>query len=310
MNEPRAKSRWRRFCKYLLITAAAGVVLLGAFAWYATTDSFQSWVRQRLITELERVTGGRVELREFHTVPLHLQVEIRGLTIHGLEGANEVPYAHIDRVVAQLKVISAVEAEIGFSSLVLDHPIFHIVIYPDGTTNQPPPKATSTSTQTPVEQLFSLSIGILEVRRGELLWNDRKTPLDFVANDVSADMTYSLLHGRYDGNLLLGRISTTLQNYRPLAWMAEAHFTLTKDGIDVNSLTASSGRSRLQASGRVVDFRQPSMQGQLRSDPGSRRGCWHHPQSRNPAGFGASHWRRFLVSGEVFFYWKAGCQEP
>ena len=305
MNEPRAKSRWRRFCKYLLITAAAGVVLLGALAWYATTDSFQSWVRQRLITELERVTGGRVELREFHTVPLHLQVEIRGLTIHGLEGANEVPYAHIDRVVAQLKVISAVEAEIGFSSLVLDHPIFHIVIYPDGTTNQPPPKATLTSTKTPVEQLFSLSIGILEVRRGELLWNDRKTPLDFVANDVSADMTYSLLHGRYDGSLLLGRISTTFQNYRPLAWMMEAHFTLTADGVDVSSLTASSGRSRLQASGRMADFRQPSMQGNydLTLDLAEAAGIIHNPEIRQglvqAAGVGSWSAAKFSSTGKL-----------
>jgi translocation and assembly module TamB len=282
MTEPRANSRWRRFCKYLLLTAIAGVLLLGGLAWYATTDSFQSWVRQRLVAQLERMTGGRVELREFHTVPLQFRVEIRGLTIHGLETVNDIPYAHVERVVAQIKLISVLEAEIGFSSLVLDRPVFHIVIYPDGTSNQPTPKAAKTSTRTSVEQFLSLSIGRLEVRQGELLWNDHKTPLDFVANDVSVDMSYSLLHHRYDGNLLLGKISSTVENYRPVAWMAEAHFTLGEDGIEVSSLTASSGRSRVQASGRVLDFLQPRAEAKydVTLDLAEAGGIVHKPEIR------------------------------
>jgi translocation and assembly module TamB len=257
MIEPRAKPRWRRFRNYLLLTGLAGLLLLGAVAWYATTDSFQSLVRRRLVAELERVTGGRVELGGIHTVPFRFQVEIRDLTIHGRESANEVPYGHVDRLVARVKLISTFGAEFGFSSVVLDHPVVHIFLYPDGTTNQPTPKLKGTSTSTSIEQLFSLSISQLEVRRGELLWNDQRTPFEFIASDVSADMSYSLLHRQYECNLLLGKIDTRFENFRPVAWMAEAHFTLNKDGIELKSLKASSGRSRLQGSGRLVNFRQP-----------------------------------------------------
>ncbi len=115
------------------------------------------------------------------------------------------------------------------------------------------------STRTSIEQLFSLSISQLEVRRGELLWNDQRTPFDFTANDVSADMSYSLLHRRYEGNLLLGKIDSRFENFRPVAWMAEAHFTLSEDGIEVKSLKATSGRSRLQGSGRLVNFHHPNV---------------------------------------------------
>jgi translocation and assembly module TamB len=259
MNEPRAKPRWRRFRNYLLLAGLAGLLLLGALSWYATTDSFQALVRHRLVAELERVTGGHVDLGGIHTIPFRFQVDIRDLTIHGREAANEVPYAHVDRLVARVKLISALGAEVGFSSLVLDHPVVHILLYPDGTTNQPAPKLKGTSTRTSIEQLFSLSIGQVEVRRGELLWNDERTPFDFIAHDVSAEMSYSLLHRRYDGNLLLGKIDTTVENYRPLTWMAEAHFTFDEDSIEIRSLKATSGRSRLQASGRLVNFRQPSI---------------------------------------------------
>ncbi len=259
MTEPRAKSRWRRSRNYLLLAGLVGLLLLGALSWYATTDSFQALVRRRAVAELERITGGRVDLGRIHTVPFHFQVEIRDLTIHGREAANEVPYAHIDRLIARVKLISTLGAEFGFSSLVLDRPIVHIIFYPDGTTNQPAPRLKETSTRTSIEQLFSLSIGELEVRRGELLWNDQRTPFDFTAHDVSADASYSLLHRRYDGNLLLGKIDTQLEHYRPVAWMVEAHFALSENSIEVKSLTATSGRSRLQGSGRLLNFRHPSV---------------------------------------------------
>jgi len=259
MSEPRAKPRWRRFRNYLLLAGLAGLLLLGGLSWYATTDSFQALVRRRLVAELERITGGRVDLGGIHTIPFRFQVDIRDLTIHGREAASEVPYAHVDRLVARVKLISTLGAEFGFSSVVLERPVVHIVVYSDGTTNQPAPKLKGTPGRTSIEQLLSLSISQLEVRRGELLWNDRRTPFDFIAHDVSADMSYSLLHRRYDGNLLLGKIDTTLENYRPVAWMAEAHFTFGEDGIEVKSLKATSGRSRLQASGSLVNLRQPNI---------------------------------------------------
>src|SRR6202140_348090 len=259
MSEPRAKSRWRTFRKYLLLVGLTALIGFGAVIWYVTTDSFQALVRRRVVAELERVTGGQVNLGGIHTIPFRFQVEMRDLTIHGREPAREVPYAHVDHVVARIKVISTFGAEFGFSSVVLDRPVVHIISYPDGTTNQPARNSKRTSNTTSVEQLFSLSISQLEVRRGELLWNDQGTPLDFTANDVSADMTYSFLHRQYNGNLLLGKIDTRFENFRPIAWMAEAHFILNEDGIDVRSFKATSGRSRLQGSGRLVNFRKPNV---------------------------------------------------
>jgi len=259
MSEPGAKPRWRRFRNYLLLAGLAGLLLLGALSWYATTDAFQGLMRRRVVAALERITGGRVDLGGIHTIPFRFQVEIRDLTLHGRESASDVPYAHVDHLVARIKLISILGAEFGFSSLVLDRPVIHVVVYPDGTTNQPAPRLNATSTKTSVEQLFSMSIGQLEIRRGELIWNDQKTPFDFIANDVSADMSYSLLHRRYDGNLLLAKIDTKLENYRPVAWMAEAHFSLDRDGIEVRSFRANTGRSRLQGSGRLVNFRQPNI---------------------------------------------------
>ena len=259
MTAAGANSRRRRIWRYLLLLASAGVLLSAGLAWYATTNSFQAMVRRRLVAELEAITGGRVELGSFHTSPFRFRVEVRDLTIHGSEGPNEVPYAHVERVVAEIKIISVLGAELGFHSLILDHPVVHVMVYADGTTNQPPPRL-KTSGETPIERLFRLSISRLEVRSGQVLWNDQRIPVDFVVDDVSADLTYSLLHRRYISNLLLGKIVTRLGNYRPLAWMLEVHFNLGANSIEVNSLRASSGRSHLQARGRLRDFRHPQIE--------------------------------------------------
>jgi translocation and assembly module TamB len=260
MTEAGASLRRRLFWKYLRIAGLLSTLLIACLGWWMTTDSFQTMVRTRLITELENITGGRVELGSIHTAPLRLRVEARGLTVHGKESRDEVPYAHVDRVIASVKIISVLGAEFGFHSLVLDHPVLHLIAYSDGTTNQPTPRLKQVSGKTAIEQLFRLSITRLEVRHGELLWNSQVWPLDFEANDISADMTYSLLRRRYESNLLLGKVVSKYGDFRPLAWMAEAHFELSANNLVVTSLKANSGRSHVQAHGRLADFRHPEIE--------------------------------------------------
>jgi translocation and assembly module TamB len=257
MSETGVKPARRKIWKFLLWWMLASLLLLVGLGWYSTTDSFRDLVRRRLVAMLEQMTGGRVELGSLHTVPFHFQMEVRDLTIHGREQPGEVPYAHVNSLMAQMKIWSILRADVGLDYVILDHPVIHIILYPDGSTNQPEPKVKQVSTKKPVEQLFALSISRLEVRHGELIWGDRKVPLDFAASGVSADMSYALFRRTYEGNILLGKADTALQNYRPFAWTAEAHFSLSRNRIDIRSLKATSGRTHLQAKGQVQDFSQP-----------------------------------------------------
>ena len=141
-------------------------------------------MHERFIATLERMTGGRVELGSIHVVPFHFQVEVRNLTIHGREGAAEIPYFHASSLMAQIKILSLLRTELGLNYLVLDHPVIHIILYSDGTTNQPEPKVKQDSPKITMEQIFALSINRLEVGRGELIWGNQRMPLDFSVRDV------------------------------------------------------------------------------------------------------------------------------
>jgi translocation and assembly module TamB len=234
------------------------LLLLAGFLWYVNTESFQQMVRGRLTTAIEQATGGRVELGSFHVVPFRFQVEIRNLTIHGREAAGEVPYAHVDSMVATVKILSVLGAKVGFHSLTLQHPVVHIIFYLDGSTNLPAPKQQA---GTSVEELFAVSIGRLQVNNGVLLLQDQSLPLDFAANDISAGMNYSFLHRRYAGTVQIGKAETQFDGYRPVAWTGQAAFTLDRAGIHVTSLKANSEGSRLLASGTVVNFASPEFKG-------------------------------------------------
>lgn len=250
--------RWRKIGKYFTFLFLLLLLCFAGLLWYVTTDSFQQMVRRRLIASLERSTGGRVELGSFHAVPLHFQVEVRNLTIHGREAASEQPYAHVDSLVAIINLSSALGAKIAFHSLTLQHPVIHIIFYPDGSTNQPTPKQNGAAD---FEQLFAFFVRRLDVHQGELLWQDQRIPLDFSSKDVSAKLNYSFLHQRYSGTVALGKAETKFDGYRPVAWTGQAAFNLDRSGIQVQSLQAKAERSRLQASGLVTDFRNPAFKG-------------------------------------------------
>ena len=257
MTEGDARPARRKWWKYLLALFLLGLIAVAGAAWYMTSDSFQAYVRARIVAEMEKITGGRVELGTYHTIPFRLQAEIRGLTIHGTEGPDDVPLAHADRVVARIRIISLLETEFGFKSIVIERPVIHLIVHPDGTTNMPAPKVQRESTRNPVEELFSLSIRNLQLREGNFLWNDQAVPFDFDVNNLSADMSYSFLHSRYDGSLLLGRVSTRYRDYQPFSWTAAARFSLSKNEVEVSSLKLDTGRSHLEGSGRIRDFFHP-----------------------------------------------------
>jgi len=247
------------FCVFSLI----GFSLL---AWYVTTDSFQRLVRRRVIASAEKLTGGRVELGELHTIPFRLRVDARNLTIHGHEAPDQAPFLRVDRVQAEMKIISLLSTTVGLHSLVLDHPVVHIIDYPDGTTNAPVPEASfsSASRQGPVEQLVSLAVSHIEVRSGELWWEDRKVPFEFAARDLALLLNYSLLRRQYEAHVVAGSVTTRIQDYPSFVWRADAALVLARGRADIGDLTLTSGKSEIHFKGRLQDFHDPRVTGDYR----------------------------------------------
>src|SRR5262245_29813364 len=134
MSAPATSLIKRRFKWVLAVLGFSLLGLLVGLAIYLNSDSFRERVRARVVAQLERMTGGRVELDSFSWKLSQLRFEARGLTIHGLESPAEIPYVHVDRVAVQLKIISLLERKISLHEVITDRLTVHLMLEPAVTT--------------------------------------------------------------------------------------------------------------------------------------------------------------------------------
>ncbi len=137
---PATPAKKRKLRRFVILTGLALAVIVIGILIYLNSGSFRETVRQRVIAELRQMTGGRVELESFTWNFSTLHFEARNVTIHGREAAGEVPYAHADRIGVDVKIISFFTRKISLENVAIDRFVLHLMIYPDGTTNQPPPQ--------------------------------------------------------------------------------------------------------------------------------------------------------------------------
>ena len=227
-DPPSLPVRRRILRKLLLAFCLLSATVFALLAWYVTTDSFQQKMRRRVVAELERATGGRVELGELHTIPFRLRVDVRNLTVHGKEALGQRPFVQVERVEAEMKIVSLLGNKRwpSFRAPALDHPVINVIDYPDGTTNVPAPLLNYSPDpwfeHGPVERLISLSVSRIEVQHGELSWKDGEIPFNFDARNLAPPPTSPRLRQRYEAHVAAADIDTHWQQYPGFVWSADA----------------------------------------------------------------------------------------
>jgi len=287
------RSRLRRFfLRHLPLSLAAAAVLLilTAVAAYfvASSAAFENLVRKRLIAQIENATGGRAEIGSFHWRLLHLEAEAGGVVIHGTEDPNEAPYAEIDRLRVQVSIFGFFTPHISLRDLEIVRPQLHLVVYADGSTNQPHPRRPVKRGKSAVDKLFDLRASQITVERGTLDLDDRAAafdnrhrylPLDFKADDVSLQMIY--VPGSFSApesyrvnaaveDLVLAR-QLPRKQAPPVHGKLQLDIDLERNRVSLHSLqlTAQSRGAEdrtLQVSGVLDDFTHPRWQAKLAGD--------------------------------------------
>jgi translocation and assembly module TamB len=232
-------------------------LVVGGLMFYASTPHFANIVRQKVITVLEDATGGRVDLQSLRWNLRHLSVEVSGLTIHGLEAKGEMPYAHIDRLYARVKILSFVDARLGLDLLEVDRPAIHLIVYPNGTTNQPTPKAKQSSGGPAIRTVFDLQARRVEVHNGVALINDRSIPFQLAANNLGVVITYAPPTGHYLGEISCSDITAQQGKSAVVRSKLDLNLEAAMDEVDFKALHFTSEKTALNASGSLTHFAHP-----------------------------------------------------
>lgn len=255
-----AKSGRKRKLRRLLIIGGLGfIVVLVAGFFYLNSDSFRETVRQRVILELRQMTGGKVEVESFTWDLSTLHFEARNVTIHGREAAGEVPYAHADRIGVDVKVVSFFTRKVSLEKVAIDGFILHLMIYPDGTTNQPSPQPARPVEEEPTQNLFDLAAKQIIVHQGTLMLDQEKIPFDLDGKDISAGMNYVASQKAYDGHLDFTPLTIAYRNTSVMKAEMHVGFLLRPGEMEIKSLKVSTAKSRLEASGKLRNYNNPEV---------------------------------------------------
>ena len=238
------------------------LLVIGGLYWYANTAAFKNRVRGAVIAELEKSTGGRVELQRFNWRLSHLEFEADNLTIHGLEAPGQIPYAHIDRLFVRLQILSFFRAKVGLNYLEADHPVVHLIVYPDGSTNQPKPKHPSTGNTK--DEIFNLAVGRTVLDNGVAILNDRKIPFNLSADNLAAEISYVPTRGRYTGTIHAENILAQRGTDTPVHSVLDAALDVGRNSANLLSLTLQSGpagqkqKTVVRISGALNNYSSPT----------------------------------------------------
>src|SRR5215472_3844700 len=173
MNETKRKFGWKHGL-VLVIALVLGLAI--ALAYLIASGLADRWARTTIVDELQRTTGARVELGNFHIFWRSLTARFDGLTLRGREPAASPPLFHADLLQFQFHVDSFWGRKISLGSVEMARFSAHIQVAKDGSTNFPGPQVHLPSGKPSVEGLFTLKIEQLRLVEGEILFKDERIP--------------------------------------------------------------------------------------------------------------------------------------
>jgi translocation and assembly module TamB len=279
-REVERRSPKRSIFRTVLGAAALLVVAVVAFLLWADSSACENLIRKHLIAKIEAATGGRVEIASFHWHLLDLDAKAGGLVIHGRESLNEAPYLQVAHLHVRIGIFGFLSPRILLRDLEIAQPAVHLIVYADGSTNQPQPSRPRAPGKRGIDALFDLQAGRVAVQQGSLDFENRATNFDFrnrharfdfAANDVSTRLIflpangstpemYRLEAGARDVRVLRGDSAHPLA--RPAQGFIQLSLDLMRNAAILRSLrlTARSkdaGEQTLTVSGTLNDFQRP-----------------------------------------------------
>ncbi|MFN0168995.1 MAG: translocation/assembly module TamB domain-containing protein [Bryobacteraceae bacterium] len=213
-------------------------------------------IRERIVGELERTTGGRVTLGRFILHPGTLTIEVGQLRIRGTEPAETPPLFETPRARLGLKVISFWGAEVDLASLEIDRPQVHLLVRRDGSTNLPAPKIPRRGGN-PIETLLKLKIGRFAIADGLVLFDDRKIPLRVQGENLRVGLLYDWAGPRYKGKVEARPLRVAIPRLRTLELAATFDVVLERSRILVSNGRFSQDGVAVRADAEIRDFTSP-----------------------------------------------------
>ncbi|MBV9303558.1 MAG: translocation/assembly module TamB domain-containing protein [Acidobacteriaceae bacterium] len=247
--------------------AICGVLTLSiAAALYALRANwFKEAVREKIVSAVTRATGGRVEIGSFTYDWSNLTADFRDFAVHGTEPSDAAPLFRADTVRVQLKIVSLVKRQVDIAALIVEHPTISILVRAGGGSNVPAPQVPRHSGEF-LQELLSLKVQHFEIRRGLIQFSDEQIPLSARGENLHLLVDYGAAGPQYDLRLSSRHVQIDSDQFRPRSIDVDGRAQLQKDRILFEYVRLTSGESKLDGAGTLIDFTHPSANFQVNAD--------------------------------------------
>jgi translocation and assembly module TamB len=251
--------KWKR----IIVWALAGIVMLllvaaiGGYV-YLKSSSFQQFALHKLVEQADSATGGRTEIGGMDFSLSTLTAHLYNITVRGTEGSEQPPLLHADKLTVRIKILSALRRQVALRELLIEHPVVHLQVSRAGKNNLPPPPPGQSSSHTSV---FDLAVEHVQLTKGEINYNDRKTPLEADLYDLGTDIHFASLAKRYDGELSYKSGQLRYAQYAPLRHSLNLKFSALPERFRVESATLKLGSSAATLYAEVSNYSNPIADG-------------------------------------------------
>lgn len=236
--------------KYGALSVLSIVVLVTLLLWTGLADR---WARSAVVSQVEKMSGGRVELKTFRFTLFGLRVEMDDFTVHGREPEGTPPFFHTDRLIVDMRLESLLRRKVVVDEVILERPTIHVRLDENGVSNVPQPQPSAPRQPgTPVmERLFDLRIGKVRLDNGEMVFNNVRTPLVAEGGELNFALDYQAPNGgpeRYVGDFSWRGMSMVARRYLPFNSDVAAKFTLTRESFTLDDFQWKLPQSQISAS--------------------------------------------------------------
>jgi translocation and assembly module TamB len=235
------------------------VIVLVVFAGYIVLEApqFHQYVLAKIVEQVERTTGGKLEVEnwDFHLSPM--VVNLYGITFHGTEGPERKPLLIAEKLTVGVSVRGLLRRKVQLTELLVQHPVASFEVNQVGTTNIPTPTEKSSATTTIT--VWDLAVAHALLSSGEVYYNDQANDFSAELYDLRPEVRFDPAATRYTGSVSYRDGRLQYRKYAPLRHNLDAQFSATPSGASLNSLVFTIGSSRISVQGEIQNYNHPQV---------------------------------------------------
>lgn len=175
----------RLLIAFLAIIALLIIALVAAY-FLIDAESF----KQKLIAEVNNATGRELTIDGDLDISLFPQLGLsaNNISLSNAKGFSEKPFASLDRAEFGIKLIPVFSKEIEADTVTLHGLKLYLGVNKQGVSNWSDltggeAKDDKTSDGNALDSLAAFSVGGIDIRDAEIIWDDQQTPQKFSIND-------------------------------------------------------------------------------------------------------------------------------